>query len=322
MDASHARAMSEDAQSLEWLILEFGDQFGPEIFETIRSEYEELFQGLKTSFRYKTSVKQIVLDILSCIEQGDGTIDRDRIIRKFYIKLFLSNYYKSLPLKETAEGRLKKNIDIIRKKLFNIILKSIQNTEPKSWLCDNIDIFISNHKLFIPEPPQTIFDEAAESAQLAVTGKVPVQIRREMTFGRTSTFPSVFREEEPSKLKSLDEEKELREQIREAILDVEGKFNLNDRSTHKLVLTEILHMPRFISIISEDTAENKAKFDEISEIFYTDIELLLTERKSMQVSHSNGGNKKIKSKKNSKRYSKSKKYSKKHSTRRRRRRNS
>ena len=320
MDASHARSMSEDAQSLEWLILEFGDQFGHEIFETIRSEYQELFKVIKTSFRNKTSVNKIVLDILSCIEQSAGTIDRDRIKRKFYIKLLLSNNYESLLLEETAKIRL-------RKELFPIILESI--TEPESSLCDNIDIFISKHKTktFIPEPPQTIFDEeAAKSARLAVTGIVPpVPIRREITFG--SMPPSVFREE-PLKLKSLDEEKELRENIREAILEVEGKFNLNDPSIRNQVLTAILHMPRFISIISEDTPANKAKFNKISDIFYHDINLLLQERKSVPAqpsgfASSKGGNKKIKSKKNSKRYSKSKKYSKKHSTiRRRRRRNS
>ena len=60
MDESQHTMSEEDAQSLRWLIQEFGDKFGPEIFETIITEYKKLLPLLKPSFRYVSSVNNII----------------------------------------------------------------------------------------------------------------------------------------------------------------------------------------------------------------------------------------------------------------------
>jgi len=305
MDSAEAgQVMSEDdAQNLKWLTDEFGDIFGPEMFQTIQTEYKKFFPGLKPVYRAESSVKKIVENILLCIHPSieraialghtevAGDIASKNIMRKFYITLFLSNYYESLPSlpgKPKYKQKLTENIGKIREMLFPILFESQTNTN--AWLCNKIDELIVYGRPGFPEPPETVLYEA-ESARLAVTKIIEERrMQQQMqspdnqttTFGRTANFPSVFSSEEQLN-EQLDEEKELRQEIREAILNVErsGKFDLNDPLTHNPVLLEIFNMPRFISIRSEDTPANRAKFDEISEIFYDDILLLLNERRSM-----------------------------------------
>ena len=69
MDESQSQhAMSkEDAQNLEWLISEFGDRFGPEMFETIQTEYKKFLPGLKPVYRTASSVKKIVENMINNI---------------------------------------------------------------------------------------------------------------------------------------------------------------------------------------------------------------------------------------------------------------
>jgi hypothetical protein len=98
-----------------------------------------------------------------------------------------------------------------------------------------------------------------------------------MTLGMAaapSEFPPLFTEE------PLDEEEELRQDIREAILNVEksGKIDLNDRSTHGSVFLEIFRIPPFNSMRNKPTPENEAKFDKIQQLFYPEMDLLLSER--------------------------------------------
>ena len=306
MDESQSQhAMSkEDAQNLEWLISEFGDRFGPEMFETIQTEYKKFLPGLKPVYRTASSVKKIVENILSCVQtsneraiaSGDekvaGDIAYKNIMRKFYITLFLSKYYESVPGKPNYKKKLTENVGKIRELLFPILFES--QTNSNAWLCDKIDELIEYGRSGIPEPPKTVLDEA-ESARLAVTKIIEERRMQQqmqssdnqtMTLGMTPTFSSssssvLFREE--GEEEQLDEKDVLRREIREAILDVErsGKFNLNDPSTHNLVLKEIFNMPRFISIISGDTPANRSKFDEISNIFYDEIPSLLGERQGV-----------------------------------------
>jgi hypothetical protein len=306
MDESQSQhAMSEDdAQNLKWLTDEFGGRFGPEMFETIQTEYKKFLPGLRPVYRTESSVKKIVENILLCIHpsneraisSGDETVAGDiaskNIMRKFYITLFLSKYYESLPGKPNYKKKLTENVGKIRELLFPILFES--QTNSNAWLCDKMDELIEYGRSGFPEPPKTVLDEA-ESARLAVTKIIEERRMQQqmqssdnqtMTLGMTPTFSSssssvLFREE--GEEEQLDEKDVLRREIREAILDVErsGKFNLNDPSTHNLVLKEIFNMPRFISIISGDTPANRSKFDEISNIFYDEIPSLLGERQGV-----------------------------------------
>lgn len=307
MDESQHTMSEEDAQSLRWLIQEFGDKFGPEIFETIITEYKKLLPLLKPSFRYVSSVNNIIENILLCINSsieraiasGDekvaGDIASKNIMRKFYITLFISKYYELVLGKPKYKAKLTENIGKIREMLLPILFES--QTNSNAWLCDKIDDLIEYNKLGFPEPPKTVLDEA-KSAREAVTKIIEQRRMQEqmqehspdqmMTLGMTPIFPSyssvLLGEEGEEQLhEQLDEKEVLRQEIREAILNIErsGKFDLNDPLTHNPVLLEIFNMPHFISIRSEDTPANRAKFDEISEIFYDDILSLLNERRSM-----------------------------------------
>ena len=298
--AEDPMSKQEDAQSLQWLTEEFGSQFGPEIFETIEREYRERYPGLNPTYRSVSSIHKMVENIISCIHpiieraiasaiaSGDekvaGDIAYKAIIRKFYITLFLSKYYERVPGNPELKSELEKNIGRIRKKLFPILFQSLK-ARSNAWLCDTIDELIEVNKSGFPAPPRTIRDEA-ESARLAVIEVIRQRRMQEqmqsfddqtMTLGMAaapSDFPPLFREE------PLDEEEELRQDIREAILNVEksGKIDLNDRSTHDSVFIEIFKIPPFNSMRNKPTPENQAKFDKIQQLFYPEIDLLLSER--------------------------------------------
>jgi len=375
----------EDAQNLQWLTEEFGHEFGPQIFETIETGYSEMFPKINPKFRTASSIKGMVENIILCIQpsieraiataiaSGDekvvGDIAYKAIIRKFYITLFLSKYYERVPGNPELKSELEKNIGRIRKKLFPILFQSlIDRYRSNTWLCDEIDKLIQEDKAGFPAPPRPIRDEA-ESARLAVIELIGQRRMQEQMqsfdhptmigmAAAPSELPPLFTEE------PLDEEEELRQDIREAILNVEksGKIDLNDRSTHDSVFIEIFKIPPFNSMRNKPTPENQAKFDKIQQLFYPEIDLLLSERQgappsvvfppgiptSRQLarrSHAEqlgwtygplprgavalfpdpdrkGGSKKIKSKKNSKMRSKNKRRSKRRSNTRRRHRNS
>lgn len=365
----------EGAQNLQWLTEEFGHEFGPQIFETIETGYSELFPKINPKFRTASSIKGMVENIILCIQpsieraiataiaSGDekvvGDIAYKAIIRKFYITLFLSKYYERVPGNPELKSELEKNIGRIRKKLFPILFQSlIDRYRSNTWLCDEIDKLIQEDKAGFPAPPRPIRVEA-ESARLAVIELIGQRrMQEQMQSFDQSELPPLFTEE------LLDEEEELRQDIREAILNVEksGKIDLNDRSTHDSVFIEIFKIPPFNSMRNKPTPENEAKFDKIQNLFYPEIDLLLSERQgappsvvfppgiptSRQLarrSHAEqlgwtygplprgavalfpdpdrkGGSKKIKSKKNSKMRSKNKRRSKRRSNTRRRHRNS
>ena len=295
---------AEDAQSLQWLTEEFGHEFGPQIFETVKTGYRELFPKINPKFRTASGIKDMVDNIILCIQPsieraiataittGDekvvGDIAYKAIIRKYYITLFLSKYYERVPGNPELKSELEKNIGRIRKKLFPILFQSlIDRYRSHTWLCDEIDKLIQEDKAGFPAPPRTIRDEA-ESARLAVIEVIGQRRMQEqmqsqsfddqtMTLGMAaapSEFPPLFTEE------PLDEEEELRQDIREAILNVEksGKIDLNDRSTHGSVFLEIFRIPPFNSMRNKPTPENEAKFDKIQQLFYPEIDLLLSER--------------------------------------------
>lgn len=381
---------AEDAQSLQWLTEEFGHEFGPQIFETIQTEYGKRLPDIKPKYRTVSSINKMIDNIISSIHpiidihpiieraiataiaSGDekvaGDIAYKAIIRKYYITLFLSKYYESVRGTPELKSELKKNIDRIRKRLFPILFDSLIDRS-NAWLCDRIDELIEENKAGFPAPPRPIRDEA-ESAGSAVIEEIRQRRMQEqmqssddqtMTLGMAaapSELPPLFTEE------PLDEEEELRQDIREAILNVEKseKIDLNDRSTHDSVFIEIFKIPPFNSMRNKPTPENQAKFDKIQQLFYPEIDLLLSERQgappsvvfppgiptSRQLarrSHAEqlgwtygplprgavalfpdpdrkGGSKKIKSKKNSKMRSKNKRRSKRRSNTRRRHRNS
>ena len=304
--AEDPMSKQEDAQSLQWLTEEFGHEFGPQIFETIETGYRELFPKINPKFRTASSIKDMVDNIILCIQpsieraiataiaSGDekiaGDIAYKAIIRKYYITLFLSKYYERVPGNPELKSELEKNIGRIRKKLFPILFQSlIDRYRSHTWLCDEIDKLIQEDKAGFPAPPRPIRDEA-ESARLAVIEVIRQRRMQEqmqsfddqtMTLGMAaapSDFPPLFREE------PLDEEEELRQDIREAILNVEailkksGNFNLNDRSTHDSVFIEIFKIPPFNSMRNKPTPENQAKFDKIQQLFYPEMDLLLSER--------------------------------------------
>lgn len=293
---------AEDAQSLQWLTEEFGHEFGPQIFETVKTGYRELFPKINPKFRTASGIKDMVDNIILCIQPsieraiataittGDekvvGDIAYKAIIRKYYITLFLSKYYERVPGNPELKSELEKNIGRIRKKLFPILFQSlIDRYRSHTWLCDEIDKLIQEDKAGFPAPPRTIRDEA-ESARLAVIEVIGQRRMQEqmqsfddqtMTLGMAaapSEFPPLFTEE------PLDEEEELRQDIREAILNVEksGKIDLNDRSTHGSVFLEIFRIPPFNSMRNKPTPENEAKFDKIQQLFYPEMDLLLSER--------------------------------------------
>ena len=295
---------AEDAQSLQWLTEEFGHEFGPQIFETIETGYRELFPKINPKFRTASSIKDMVDNIILCIQpsieraiataiaSGDendekvaGDIAYKAIIRKYYITLFLSKYYESVRGTPELKSELKKNIDRIRKRLFPILFDSLIDRS-NTWLCDRIDELIQENKAGFPAPPRPIRDEA-ESAGLAVIEVIGQRRMQEqmqpsddqtMTLGMAaapSEFPPLFTAEEP-----LDEDEKLRRDIREAILNIEKseKIDLGDRSTHGLVFTKIFDMPPFDSMKGVDTPKNREKFEKMQDIFWDDIELLLSER--------------------------------------------
>ena len=293
---------AEDAQSLQWLTEEFGHEFDPQIFETVKTGYRELFPKINPKFRTASGIKDMVDNIILCIQPsieraiataittGDekvvGDIAYKAIIRKYYITLFLSKYYERVPGNPELKSELEKNIGRIRKKLFPILFQSlIDRYRSHTWLCDEIDKLIQEDKAGFPAPPRTIRDEA-ESARLAVIEVIGQRRMQEqmqsfddqtMTLGMAaapSEFPPLFTEE------PLDEEEELRQDIREAILNVEksGKIDLNDRSTHGSVFLEIFRIPPFNSMRNKPTPENEAKFDKIQQLFYPEMDLLLSER--------------------------------------------
>jgi hypothetical protein len=290
---------AEDAKSLQSLTEEFGLQFGPEIFETIQTEYNKRFPDLKPAFRSVSSVQNIVENILWCIhpsieraissgdEKNAGDIAYNAIIRKFYITLFLSKYYETVPGTQKLKIRLKANIDLIKDIIFPILFES--QTKPNTWLCVKIDQLIEENKTGFPALPEMILGEA-ESAREAVVGEIRRRRQEQMqlfdnppmTLGAMSATPLVVRDA-PLLIpppQSLDEDKKLQLAIREAILDVErsGKFDLNDFSTHDSVFKQIFDIPPFDSMKGVDTPENRAKFEKMKDIFYRDINSLLLER--------------------------------------------
>ena len=231
--------------------------------------------------------------IATAIASGDekiaGDIAYKAIIRKYYITLFLSKYYERVPGNPELKSELEKNIGRIRKKLFPILFQSlIDRYRSHTWLCDEIDKLIQEDKAGFPAPPRPIRDEA-ESARLAVIEVIRQRRMQEqmqsfddqtMTLGMAaapSEFPPLFAGEEPL---HEDEDEKLRRDIREAILNIEKseKIDLGDRSTHGLVFTKIFDMPPFDSMKGVDTPKNREKFEKMQDIFWDDIELLLSER--------------------------------------------
>lgn len=301
--AEDAMSKQEDAQSLKWLTEEFGHEFGPQIFETIQTEYGTRHLDIKTKYRSVSSTNKMIDNIISSIHpiieraiataiaSGDekdrksaGDIAYKAIIRKYYITLFLSKYYESVRGTPELKSELKKNIDRIRKRLFPILFDSLIDRS-NTWLCDRIDELIQENKAGFPAPPRPIRDEA-ESAGLAVIEDIRQRRMQEqmqpsddqMTLGMAAAprdFPPLFTAEKP-----LHEDEKLRQDIREAILNIEKseKIDLDDRSTHGLVFTKIFDMPPFDSMKGVDTLENRAKFEKMQDIFWDDIELLLSER--------------------------------------------
>jgi hypothetical protein len=302
--AEDAMSKQEDAQSLQWLTEEFGHEFGRQIFETIQTEYGTRLPDIKPKYRTVSSINKMIDNIISSIHpiieraiataiaSGDendvkiaGDIADKAIIRKYYITLFLSKYYESVRGTPELKSELKKNIDRIRKRLFPILFDSLIDRS-NTWLCDRIDELIKENKAGFPEPPRPIRDEAesARSAVIEVIGQRRMQEQMQpsddqtMTLGMAaapSEFPPLFAAEEP-----LDEDEKLRQDIREAILNIEKseKIDLGDRSTHGLVFTKIFDMPPFDSMKGVDTPKNREKFEKMQDIFWDDIELLLSER--------------------------------------------
>lgn len=301
-------AMSKkDAQSLQWLTEEFGDEFGPQIFETIQTEYEKRLLDIKPKYRTLSSINKMIDNIISSIhpiieraiataivsgdEKGAGNIAYKAIIRKFYITLFLSKYYERVPGNPKLKSELEKNIGRIRKRLFPILFDSLIDRS-NTWLCDRIDELIEENKAGFPAPPRPIRDEA-ESAGLAVIEDIRQRrMQQQMQSSDTqmmtveampaapSEFPPLFTAEEAL---HEDEDEKLRQDIREAILNIEKseKIDLDDRSTHGLVFTKIFDMPPFDSMKGVDTPKNREKFEKMQDIFWDDIELLLSERRTM-----------------------------------------
>ena len=302
--AEDAMSNQEDAQRLQWLTEEFGHEFGRQIFETIQTEYGKRLPDIKPKYRTVSSINKMIDNIISSIHpiieraiataiaSGDendvkiaGDIAYKAIIRKYYITLFLSKYYESVRGTPELKSELKKNIDRIRKRLFPILFDSLIDRS-NTWLCDRIDELIQENKAGFPAPPRQIRDEA-ESAGLAVIEVIGQRRMQEqmqpsddqtMTLGMAaapSEFPPLFTAEEP-----LDEDEKLRRDIREAILNIEKseKIDLGDRSTHGLVFTKIFDMPPFDSMKGVDTPKNREKFEKMQDIFWDDIELLLSER--------------------------------------------
>jgi len=299
MDSAEAgHVMSEDdAQNLKWLTDEFGGQFGPEMFETIQTEYKKFLPGLKPVYRTESSVKKIVENILLCIHpsneraisSGDETVAGDiaskNIMRKFYITLFLSKYYESLPGKPNYKKKLTENVGKIRERLFPILFES--QTNSNAWLCDKMDELIEYGRSGFPEPPKTVLDEA-ESARLAVT-KIIEQRRMQQqmqssdnqttTFGRTAAIgfhPVVTLVGPQEPLVGSDEELKLH--IREKILDFEKSEKIKLETDYNEVLKLIFSLPEFKEIQSTDTPANRAMFHRILDIFYIDLDSLLKER--------------------------------------------
>ena len=298
MDSAEAgHVMSEDdAENLEWLISEFG-QFGPDMFETIQTEYKKFFPGLKPVYRTASSVKKIVENILSCVQtsneraiaSGDekvaGDIAYKNIMRKFYIKLFLSKYYESIPGIPKYKAKLTENVGKIREMLIPILFES--QTNFNAWLCDKMDKLIEYGRSGFPEPPKTVLDEA-ESARLAVTKIIEERrMQQQMqspdnqttTFGRTAAigFPPVVTLLGPQEpLVGSDEELKLH--IREKILDFEKSEKINLETDYNEVLKLIFSLPEFKEIQSTDTPANRAMFHRILDIFYIDLDSLLKER--------------------------------------------
>ena len=180
--AEDAMSKQEDAQSLQWLTEEFGHEFGPQIFETIQTEYGKRLPDIKPKYRTVSSINKMIDNIISSIHpiieraiataiaSGDekvaGDIAYKAIIRKYYITLFLSKYYESVRGTPELKSELKKNIDRIRKRLFPILFDSLIDRS-NTWLCDRIDELIQENKAGFPAPPRPIRDEA-ESARSAV----------------------------------------------------------------------------------------------------------------------------------------------------------
>ena len=301
MDESQSQhAMSkEDAQNLEWLMSEFG-QFGPEMFETIQTEYKKFLPGLKPVYRTASSVKKIVENILSCVQtsneraiaSGDkkvaGDIAYKNIMRKFYITLFLSKYYELIPGTPNYKTKLTENVGKIREMLIPILFES--QTNFNAWLCDRMDKLIEYGRSSFPEPSKAVLDEA-KSARLAVTKIIEERrMQQQMqspdnqttTFGRTAAigFPPVVTLLGPQEpLVGSDEELKLH--IREKILDFEKSERINLETDYNEVLKLIFNLPEFKEIQSTDTPANRAMFHKILDIFYIDLDSLLKGRETL-----------------------------------------